>query len=500
MAEIDKFFELINKIERKYPVQEWTINGIDAWPFVRVQIRDIALKVNVKGKCVKNAHVKSKSELIFEKLKVFIASIRAIFTVFNPFKRIKVFLLGYVAHRQNINNVWNNRFYEFLLQNLHGRTAVLLELKKTDYVKPRYNEQFVCEFSELAFLYRSIARMFASKTPKSILPQFREVIEDISETYPEINRITVPFIENYFNEIRNLKGLFSAILKFNKPEAVLLLSYYSFEATALVLAANVLGIPSVDMQHGVQGDYHIGYGNFFLKEKKNYNTLPAVFWNWDMGSAKAIKKWSKGSKHKPFVGGNTWLEFWGNSKEFNALYKNEISQEKKNVLISLQPSFDYNSEALLNLIASATINGTWFIRVHPRQLAFFQEIQTYFTGLARTGGKQIEVSKATTLPLPVLLETSLVHITFHSSVAIEAASFNIPTVFLLDEAKDMYKGLIPAELLFTIESLSKNEQVARFEQVYYSQAKGVNNNNNNNNVIQKSKTIDDFLEFWNTKN
>ena len=81
---------------------------------------------------------------------------------------------------------------------------------------------------------------------------------------------------------------------------------------AFNLSCRRFGIPSIDIQHGVQGDYNAGYGRWLRVPVAGYELLPSIFWCWSKDEADSIEKWSQKvqASHKAIVGGNLFLDLW----------------------------------------------------------------------------------------------------------------------------------------------------------------------------------------------
>src|SRR5262249_37500646 len=62
--------------------------------------------------------------------------------------------------------------------------------------------------------------------------------------------------------VRNLASFWSDLLERVRPRLALVTQYYDAEAMALLLACRERGIPSVDLQHGMQGALHFAYGRW----------------------------------------------------------------------------------------------------------------------------------------------------------------------------------------------------------------------------------------------
>ena len=87
-------------------------------------------------------------------------------------------------------------------------------------------------------------------------------------------------------------------------------TYYGSIGMAFDLACREFGIPSFDIQHGVQGSLHAAYGRWLRLPVNGYELLPSFFLCWSQKEKSVIEEWSnKFSKwHRPLVHGNLYLD------------------------------------------------------------------------------------------------------------------------------------------------------------------------------------------------
>ena len=203
------------------------------------------------------------------------------------------------------------------------------------------------------------------------------------------------------------------------------------------------GIWVCDLQHGVIADEHYWYGIKF-RENDPVKWLPNAFLVWDEGSHKVINKWASQKHIDVIMVGNPWIERFRNKLKADSLvdslkiqYKITKS-EKKNILLSLswgghglENKFIHPS--LEQLIKDTSDTYNWKIRLHPNQMRGFasdegREFISYYK--KHFEGLNVEWDNSTAMPLPLLLSSVDCHITWVSSVCMEAAYFGIPSLVL----------------------------------------------------------------------
>ena len=231
------------------------------------------------------------------------------------------------------------------------------------------------------------------------------------------------------------------------PRLVFMVAYYGEIGMALNLACNRLNIPSVDIQHGVQGDYHVAYGRWSKVPLTGYELLPKVFWVWSGNEHAAIEQWCQPVKehHRPIVGGNPWLSMWKEPNyhiviEYDKILIKLMNKQpgQFNILYTLQPGYD-PPEWLLNFIREAPLTWMWWIRLHPGMAADKLRIKELF---ANCRPNNIDIDNASIIPLPALLRHVNLHITQFSTTVIEAAEFGVPSIILDKDATLIYSKLI----------------------------------------------------------
>lgn len=203
------------------------------------------------------------------------------------------------------------------------------------------------------------------------------------------------------------------------------------------------GIWVADLQHGVISDAHPWYGAAF-RGKDARERLPDAFLCWDMGSVEVINKWAKdlGIDVRPI--GNPWVERFIRKDKSDELYCSLrdqykiVSNGKPNILISLSwGSYNISNKfvhpELERFILDNIDKYNWMMRLHPNQLQGFatdsgDSFFKYFEATYPAG--QIEWEQATKMPLPLLLSEVDLHISWNSSVCIEAACLGVKSLLM----------------------------------------------------------------------
>jgi hypothetical protein len=202
----------------------------------------------------------------------------------------------------------------------------------------------------------------------------------------------------------------------------------------LLLACKRKGVPSVDIQHGLQGAMHLAYGGWSKVPSHGYELLPTYFWCWSQDEANVVQKWSAATKgaHQPVVGGNLFLNLWKSNGLSAGRQCDDLVLEKvialgadRQVLVTLQPGF--LTEELVHALVSAMKNTVgslqWWLRLHPVMLHEREKVKGIFGHLPN-----VDIDMATDIPLYALLRYMTVHVTHSSSTVLEAHEFGIKSV------------------------------------------------------------------------
>ena len=255
------------------------------------------------------------------------------------------------------------------------------------------------------------------------------------------------------------------------PRLAFVVSFYSLEGMAFVFACRRLGIPVVDLQHGVQGELHPAYAGWAPPPTGDRHVLlPDWFWVWSAWEADVIAQWSAGSGHSAVVGGNPWMSIWQPGSLWpgvkqaleGAAALRDRALGKPSVLITLQFGLDPSEqiEPLAKLIREAGSRLAVWVRLHPAMLERREEIRAR---LSVEG--QFELDACTDLPLQAVLSVSDVHLTHSSTAVIEAAQFGVRSVLTSPYGAELFASLLesgtavvecggPADLTSRIEQLA----------------------------------------------
>lgn len=240
------------------------------------------------------------------------------------------------------------------------------------------------------------------------------------------------------NRIDFEEDLWRKVLKKANPRAIIGIQ----PSPSLCVAAKKLSIWIADIQHGVISRE----GYYGEKYRSNYecNSWPSSILCWDEDSQLNVHKITN-KKIETIITGNPWVARLNRTDTNDSLANNLIKKYKVNVkknviiLITLQWGYERISEidksgipsALLAYIKSRGEKIDWWIRIHPVQLR--GNLSKPITKILKeefAGYSNIFWDAPTKAPLPILMESVDLHMTWSSAATIEASWFGIKTALL----------------------------------------------------------------------
>ncbi len=269
--------------------------------------------------------------------------------------------------------------------------------------------------------------------------------------------------------ISSTASAFERVLRVVRPTLAFVVTYYADLGPAFMLACRRQNVLSVDLQHCPQEGAHKAYG-WSAVPQGGYATLPAVFWNWTEREAADIGGWASGIAlpwHRSIYGGHTQLASYMDQedpcmKEWNAKFHAMVGEKsfEREILVALQPIGGHLArwEALAAQIDAAPAHWRWWIRRHP---ASSPSQDAEFGRLLSMAGPNVLTGPASQLPLPVLLRHMSVVLSLASGTAAEAAALGIPALFLSEDARAAFAGLIERGCAAVVDIASLNAEIAR---------------------------------------
>jgi len=423
--ESKEIIKILNEIEEKFPVDKWSVDDLDIWPYVRFRI----------GSKLSESKSPSQKNVLYERY------------IKNLYKYYKNNLKNWLKNKDK------NVDFLFVENGVHiadikgkyyfTRTDPLRDkIEKSGYKcktiiggykveTPLYNTGEFFQFSlDMMFVLDKVKTYF--KKPLLLnykLESYSEFINFLKQNNIYSEELELKNLLGQVSRIKRIEKYFTKRLKKLKPKAVFILCYYSTYGFALVSSCKKLSIPVIDIQHGVQGDLHYAYGSYKRVPKNGFNLHPDIFYVWSDEEKSSLLKWIKGNT-KVFVGGNNFLEMWkDDGNEIVQYYTNMlkekylISKYSKVILYTVDPQNNRDKE-IIKAIQNSPSDWFWFVRVHPKRVGMLEYTRKRI-GDTKCG---FAIDNIHLLPLYSFFKVCDVHITERSSTIIEAANFGIKSI------------------------------------------------------------------------
>ncbi len=483
--------DYILNLEKEFPVNDWQINSIHIWPYIRIKLFFYLIN-KIENK--QSDPPKNKEELKYSKLRVLLYHLKQLLIKFpkdyffykrwlNKLPEKDFMFLGSDTHRVDFKNKRYNRYFDTWIGEYNlSEKSLFLENDRISK-KNQYNKENVFKFKSALkphiFLKKinliSTRYFLNGNNYEKFINYLKEsnITKDFSDKYNKVK------LENWFTNSFQIKiDFFIKVLKTIKPKKIFLLCFYDTEEMfAIIVAANKLKIKTIEMQHGSLGELHLSYGSWSKMPKEGYSIFPTTFLSWDKHSKNIIDDWSKNIiSHNCILTGNPWIDYW--NKKSSKYKHNDF------ILYSLQPINDNFNKTFPDNLIQVIIESKykWFIRLHPREINSISSIIHFFK--TKKISKKVNLLDATRDPLPILIKNAKLHVTFSSGCTIEASLMNVKTVLLGIVGNNYYSDLIKQGKAIYLDINHSN-----FEKLFTNQL----NSKANRYILEKNVYDNSFL-------
>jgi hypothetical protein len=439
--------DILNYCEKEFNTKTWEIDGDKVWPLIRFEMGymlywhkdSLEFKRNYYG-------------LIFKAFKNLFSGGKFIFSKgLNKelFEKSDFLFFNDGSGYSKIGNFWYDKHCDTIIDEFDESFS--FKSIKIDYnyntFTPKYRWSFqirlILDFINLKSL------IFPKRCRNIELKGFENFVTFCNNKNFHFSLSDRKKLEKRYLMWKSTEDYFlNKILLNKKLKCCFTLTYYGFHSSALVSACKTLNIPVVDLQHGLQGDSHFAYSSWSNMPLSGYKLLPDYFWCWTKKDADVINFWSIKSilkKNIAFNGGNVFFDSF--LKMDNVVFTNHINSIKSRLDVSkktiLYTCTLYSIESKLNPIIEV-INKTqdkfnWLIRIHPQERDEIKKFIKYFNSF---NVNNYHIDWCTSDSLFSILSCIDLHITFHSSVIIEAEEFGVKSIILDKQSTNIYLGQI----------------------------------------------------------
>lgn len=460
MIDRAEILNVINEVEDRFPVDQWTVGGLHVWPLVRMTLANMLID-GKKG-------IGRQSESRFERLKRLARQVSRTYCGFiqasvadcrknaPASSPARVVFLGdgvsFVQHK----DYYYDRFCEPLIDFLNTQSIDSLFISRCNYYHyPRHNPskwiQPQMDWIRLKAKFTGTSSIQGSAQ----LPCFDEFFDWFRPRFPFVTKGRFNLESSVFL-IQQMADYFLEVFRKIRPAFAVTAEYYGLDNFAYNLACRRFEIPCLEIQHGMQGVGNPHYARWYRHPPEGYEFFPAIFWVWSDYECQSLKDWTSRFPNCPevVIGCNNYLDIWLEGEQaFTKQYDPEINRikqkfpDKKHILVALQGRKQMGAaelDLLRRALEKTRDTHVWWFRMHPtfmNELKFFQDC---FGGF----GHVIDIPEVSRLPLYNLLGHMDLHMTHHSSTVIEAAEFGVGSVIFGKQGRDSYPDQIESGMAF----------------------------------------------------
>jgi hypothetical protein len=456
--------KFVLNLEKEFPVNNWKINGVHIWPFVRIRLYFFLIRKN-NGIHPEDEELElsaqnpgsvpdfGRNNFLIRKVKLFFSLISDSIRYFDWYRQLpkkENIFVGHMNHRIHYKGIMYNRFFDsYIKMNEIEENSLFIEHGPKAGIS-RANEKIILDTAPGFELFRSVLKLrrilYQRKTNELALKGYDKFIEflnynNFSKGFS--NKFNLTGLKKELNKFYENVLYYDDIFKRIDPKKVFVLCYYDFIGMATLVAANNRNILTYDYQHGGIGNFHLAYSHWNIIPPSGYKMLPKNFWVWDNNSFKVIHSWAKITNlYVAEVRGNIWIDYLNNSVE-------ESLKESDFILYALQPidPGELFSKQIIHAIKSNSFK--WFIRFHPTQSEKEKKLITSIL-IENDLMTRVEIEKANLHPLPELIKSARIIVTHFSGCAIEASLMNKKTILLNELGRECYQGIINENMAFHI--------------------------------------------------
>jgi hypothetical protein len=442
-----RYLSLVEAIERRFPVTQWCAADLEVWPLARMDLYQDLFRASVG---IASAPRRSLPARVLQRYATPLVNVWRSredlrHWVARPKPAHSIFL-GDGVSLDWVDGAWQDRYGEPLMAALgrRGRDTFLMQpgdLSRLPWHRPTFAANRVAVRG---------ARRRTSVTACPSLPGLQQVSQFLAAEGIDAPSLTQTALTARARLLLATAAAFEQVLDIVQPTLAFVVTYYADLGPAFMLACRRRGVLSIDLQHCPHEGAHKAYGWWALPPS-GYAVLPAVFWHWTQADATHTQSWASRLAlpwHRSVHGGHVQLTPYLDDRDPNTLRLDrrfdtltDGVRYPREILVALQPVSGYRAQwdALATQIEASPPEWRWWIRRHPASRAYQDDEYRRLIELRRPN---VIIDGASLLPLPVLLRHIHVLVSRFSGASAEAADFGVPSLFLSDEARGQFGGLI----------------------------------------------------------
>jgi hypothetical protein len=451
-----EFLDWIRGAEADFPVTSWKVRNIHVWPLIRLSLSSSTFQSGSPAHSLAAGWRRLGGNVARGLVEWARASVRDRGSNRRPEEPAgAVFLGSSIGRRPVIDgkryDVRADPYVELLQRS--GVPAVVWEMSPFgDYNIPRHTPSFFVQPHLIRL--RGACQLVPLVGDRVSLDRYDEFLERVQAAGMRFAHADVERLRRDILFLRRLADTFGGWLRRARPRLGFVANT-ALPEQAFCLACRELGITSVEVQHGVQGDLHPSYGSWFAVPPDGWEVRARVFWSWDEESAAAINRWAvyAPGRHVAITGGDPWREMWTGERHPSSRSTGRLIAERKrdsggevHILVTLTSQGEAVPAEIVGAMRRSPPEWRYWLRLHPVNQAARRH--DAIRVLAAFGVDPSLLDFATEVPLHALLRQMDAHLTASlSTVVSEAAAFGVASVACGSEASDFYGAEVAAGML-----------------------------------------------------
>jgi len=435
---IDSFL----KFEDKHDLLDMEIAKVKVWHLCRFQVYNEILKQKENmGEAHANLTNMSKTKILLMKIKQI-----PNYVFFNPlcFLQQKDMLVINHQRRVKIDSKYNCLYTDQWIEDISSSYYVFEEPMLERHYRPiptkhiRYTDYITFMFS----LSKRFKKFNISHSEKNII---KKLIQDINKRFSvHINyNIWTKKITDIIHIYKYRYNKIEKILKKVRPKVIVEVVSYSPTRMAFTAAAKKIGIPVVELQHGVIGSKAVAY-NF--QNRRELNMFPDYLFSFG--------QFWKDSARFPIDDANIKVVGWPFYENKINQFEQEKLENKKNILFLSQGTVGEGLSKVavdLNKLIDKTKYNIIY-KLHPGEYSRWKE---EYPNLIDSGVQVIDNNQ---YDMHHYFAKSDIQVGVYSTTLFEGLGYRLETyicrLFGYEYVEDLYKGRI-AEIFDTAEELKE---------------------------------------------
>lgn len=395
--------ELEKKVINDFP----GIEDLEEWPLVRLRIYfEYFKKIN-------NFKVRDS---LFKKISQKIYILRStLYGLPNIFKSYEVFVFSDTGEYQLIEGKYTDKLFYPLFKIIGAKRMLYIEKSHKDipHKKKKLSGNPNPISASFFHITAKLLILFSFKNQKKILQLESKLLEKYNLNL-DLNK-EIKYLYIY-------KKIFFYFLRWKKPKAIFLCSYYNSFSMGLIAAAKELGIQTVEQQHGMTHKKNPPYNLFGKKD------MPKTFYpDYFLSFSPKITLESNGDffikETNTFACGHPYLDF----------LSSKTTKKKSEPIIGVTLQWPYEEDTLSFIFQAAPLLPKAKIVIIPRN----PHLKKYSL-IKCPPNVTIEQHKNF---YTLITKDINIHCTVNSTTALEALYFGVPNIFIdLNKKASLYYG------------------------------------------------------------